>query len=184
MDTITISKKVCTGCKVEKDLAYFHRDKGKVDGRQTKCKKCSGIIALKKAEGSPATSIEIGLSDHIRRKTNEGKALTRGAIAIMECVDSNTKINEESSEVKTPVYNGLPVTGDMYRNAREWLTKNGWGNPAIRLTEPEKDDRTEAQKLEEVKYGLKELADVDLIKDVCKSMGYEMVKIVALEAEE
>ena len=41
------SKKICTKCKVEKDLSYFVKDKQKKDGYRSSCKKCREVYRQK-----------------------------------------------------------------------------------------------------------------------------------------
>ena len=130
-----LSVKVCTKCKVEQPLSTFHRDKGKIDGRQTRCRKCSNKVRIERATlGGPEETVEVNMADYIKRKTAQGRTLTKGNIAIIEAVDNN-------GDDTVPKYKGLVVTGEMYLKAKEWLTKNGWGNPVQRsevVMEPEK----------------------------------------------
>jgi hypothetical protein len=36
--------KICTGCRIEKDVTLFSNDKTKSDGKQRKCKECKAIL--------------------------------------------------------------------------------------------------------------------------------------------
>jgi len=110
--------------------------------------------------GSKKSTTSLSLSNYIKKKTNEGKILTRANIAIVKAVDDN---NEDT----VPTYKGITITGEMYNKALEWLTKNGWGTPSQRTPEPEVDNRSVDEKLKEMEYILKEL-------------GYKMVKEVVL----
>ena len=59
-----LSMKVCTKCKVEQPLSNFHRDKGKIDGRQTRCRKCSNKVRIEKETlGGPAETVEVNMAD-------------------------------------------------------------------------------------------------------------------------
>ncbi len=62
---------------------------------------------------------------------------------------------------------------------KQWT---GWvrmveGTPSQRIPEPERDDRTEEQKLEELEYLLKELSPLEMIKNVALHIGYKLVPI-------
>jgi len=40
--TIIISKKYCIGCEINRNVAFFYKDKRAKDGLYTRCKMCHG----------------------------------------------------------------------------------------------------------------------------------------------
>ncbi len=106
---------------------------------------------------------KLTLAEYIKRKTDDGKMLTDLYIGIL-------KVVEKSDPDNMPIYKGMKVTAELAHKAVEWLGKNGWGTPSQRIPEPEKDDRTEEQKLAELEYNLKEL-------------GYKMIPIDSIDTQ-
>ena len=70
----------------------------------------------------------------------------------------------EADADKVGKYKGLDITIDVLDRANRFLVDNSIGKPSQRIPEPDTDDRTEDQKMEELKYTMREL-------------GYELVKI-------
>ncbi len=99
----------------------------------------------------------LSLPSYIKKKTKDGKMLTDLYTGVLKSV-------EDSDAESVPMYKGMKVTAELSTKAVDWLGKNGWGTPSQRIPEPEKDDRTEEQKMAELEYTLKEL-------------GYKMVPI-------
>lgn len=151
MDTITISKKVCSKCHTEQDLDEFHRNPSTSDGRDTRCKRCVNLTKKRiKAESAVPVTQELDLGDYIRRRTQEGKMLTRANLAIVETVDNNPSD-------RIPTYRGITITGEMYNKALDWLTKNGWGNPSQRKASDDKIKRTEGELVERLRFLVKKV---------------------------
>ena len=113
--------------------------KGKPKGRPFEKGNKFGSISKKNKE-------KLSLAEYIKKKTNDGKMLTDLFTGVIKTV--------EDSDTETYL---CMVTAELSNKAVDWLGKNGWGTPSQRIPEPEKDDRTEEQKMAELEYTLKEL---------------------------
>jgi hypothetical protein len=100
---------------------------------------------------------KLSLPNYIKKKTNNGKALTNFCTGVLKAV-------EDSDADNVPMYKGMKVTVELSSKAVDWLGKNGWGTPSQRTPEPEVDNRTGEEKMKELEYILGEL-------------GYKMVPI-------
>jgi hypothetical protein len=157
--TVLITKKVCRSCNKKKDFVEFHKRVESVDGHENKCKDCTNktnrrnLKKLKKSE-----KVEMTLEDFIKHQTEEGKMLTLGNIAIVEAVDNNV-------DDALPTYKGMPLTLDAYQKAKDWLTKNGWGNPSQRKAADEKIKRSESELVERLRYLVKKVVRKEVVAD-------------------
>ena len=80
---------VCTKCKVSKDADHFHRNAGKVSGRDSQCKSC---VSSAKAAAHRVRKVE-------ERKTTPGKRRRRKCKVInVDCLKFEDFLCEAHSE--------------------------------------------------------------------------------------
>jgi len=92
----------------------------------------------------------LSLTEYIKKKTNDGKALTNFYTGILKAVENSDTDN-------APMYKGMKITAELSNKAVDWLGKNGWGNPSQRQPEPDQDNRTYDEKFKALEYNMKEL---------------------------
>lgn len=118
---------------------------------------------------NPDSKDEMPIMHYIGKNSRNGRLMADynlGILKAVEKVGDAQELSIQDGKINTVIcmYKGIPVSPEMAKGANQWLMDNWIGKASQRLLEPEKDDRTEEQKMEELKYTMKEL-------------GYEMVKI-------
>ena len=130
--------------------------------------KCFNVKRGQKLETDTQDGMPI--SKYIAVNSRNGRLMADFNLGVLNAVNKVSNVQVKNSEDGNNgkgiicTYKGVPVTPDMVKTANQWLMDNWIGKASQRNPEPEKDDRTEEQKMEELKYTMKEL-------------GYEMVKI-------
>lgn len=113
---------------------------------------------------------DMPVAHYIGKNSRNGRLMADYNLGLLKVVEKITDAKVKNSEAGNNgkgiicTYKGIPVTPDMVKTANQWLMDNWIGKASQRNPEPEKDDRTEEQKMDELRYTVKEL-------------GYEMVKI-------
>ncbi len=111
---------------------------------------------------------KLSLAEYIKKGSNNGRLMADwnlDLIKALKWVKDDAEIGSDGGGKGVICsYKGIPVTAEMAKSANAWLTDNWIGRAGQRVPEPVKDDRTEDQKMEELKFTLKEL-------------GYKLVKI-------
>lgn len=120
------------------------------------------------SDGSLSTADdERNISEYIRASSNNGRLMADWNLGVVRALKRvRADANVDSAGLKGIIcsYKGIPVTAEMAKSANAWLMDNWIGKAGQRAPEPERDDRTEDQKMEELRFTLKQL-------------GYELVKI-------
>ena len=128
-------------------------------------KYCSepGCYLGKDNKFNPDSVDELPVAHYIGKNSRNGRLMADFNLGVLKAVEkiSNDKVknSEDGNNGKGVIctFKGIPVTPDMVKTANQWLMDNWIGKASQRNPEPEKDDRTEFQKLEELKYTMKEL---------------------------